>query len=216
MPVMDSISAFASKPLREFSPRNMSASRSSISMRIARSPALRYPAIVSAPAGQPTIVGIVTRPGGGASGNSDSPCARDHSTTLKRVGAGFSNKGMKIVNWPNRIPCLRSAPRASWSSALTSSATAARGKTPSDSTIRNANPLAKPASSSSRCIAISGSNNADTLRSMKCCNRRCTFWATSGPATSSTNTSTMGFNGSAPATSLPTAADPHMRPPCSV
>ena len=65
-------------------------------------------------------------------------------------------------------------------------------------------------------IAQNGSKAAAILRSMKCCKRRCTFCATSGPATSSTKTSTPGFSGSEPATSLPTAELPHMRPPCSV
>ena len=35
-----------------------------------------------------------------------------------------------MVNWPKRTPCLRSAPRASWSSSFTSVATASRGRTP--------------------------------------------------------------------------------------
>ena len=159
---------------------------------------------------------MVTKPGGGASGKISNPLAKDQSTKRRRVGAGFSNVGMKTVNWPKRMPCLRSAARASWSSAFTSSATAARGNTPSPSTMRKAKPRAKPAKASSRPSAKSGSNRAAILRSIKCCKRRCTFWATSAPASSSTKATICGLSASAPATSLPTASEPHIRPPCSV
>ena len=75
----------------------MSASRSSISMRIALSPALRYPDIVSTPLKPKEVLGTVTSPGGGALGNSCIFFANDHKTNLNLVGAGFSSNGIKIV-----------------------------------------------------------------------------------------------------------------------
>ena len=56
----------------------------------------------------PSTTGIVTSPGGGAFGKLVEPVATaHHSTSRSRVGAGFSSAGMKMVNWPNRTPCLR-------------------------------------------------------------------------------------------------------------
>ena len=168
MPVIESISELHSNPLLLSCNLSMSASRSSISMRIALSPALRYPDIVSTPLKPKEVLGTVTSPGGGALGNSCIFFANDHKTNLNLVGAGFSSNGIKIVCWPKRTPCFLKVALASWSSDFTVSITVSLGTNPKFSTKVNAKPRARPVSLSSLSNASSGSNKVAILRSIKC------------------------------------------------
>jgi phytoene synthase len=55
------------------------------------------PAFVAWLRGTAGRFGMVTRPGGGLSGNSSSPFHNDHSTRRRLVGAGFKSAGIKTV-----------------------------------------------------------------------------------------------------------------------